>query len=180
MLRYRLTYFILVLSALVNVHPLSNQSTIDETSIHLRMETSTCSSSFDCPKHSWCNISSCQCEKGWITWCHWQQCSYRQLSKFSCLFISIVFGLVGMDWFILSRLDRLHILVGILKCLLLIASLVWRQLATVNQTKSANSTFACRLGSILSLISISWWLIDCVRILVDAFPDGYGAPLVSY
>ena len=92
--------------------------------------------------------------------------------------MSILFDGFGLDWFILSRRDQLYILVGVLKCLILLASYVWRQLFIVSQTKSSKN-FAHHLSTGLFFISITWWIFDWMRIIFNTFPDGHGVPLLS-
>ena len=152
-----------------------NLLTID---LHSQTPLLLCTSSSNCSTHSWCNAGQCECEKGWITRCNSEPCSYQQRSKPVTLTISILLGVTGIHWFFLSRGDSLYIAVGILKCLILIASYVWRQLAMVSESKPAKQ-FAHSLSVTLGLIAIGSWLVDCVRLLIDSFPDGCGVPLLS-
>jgi hypothetical protein len=91
--------------------------------------------------------------------------------------ISLFSGGAGIDWFILSRKNVLYILTGLLKFLILIAACIWNRLALINKAKTSIIVAGC-FGIILSLISIIWWFTDWMRILLNNFPDGNGAPLI--
>lgn len=179
-------FYLLMIGTCLHVQTVTIQSTNDSAledssntiDLYSQISLSPCTSSSNCSQHSWCNAGKCECEHGWITWCHSEPCSYKQLSKPFSLAISILLGVTGADWFYLSRQDNLYISVGILKCLMLIASDIWRRLTVVSDSKPAKR-FALSLSVTLGLIVISWWSIDCYRIVFDSFPDGYGAPLAS-
>ncbi|CAF2520343.1 unnamed protein product [Rotaria sp. Silwood2] len=137
----------------------------------------SCTSDNDCQMNSWCNEYKCECRKGWLTWYNNEQCSYKQLSKFSTFILSFLVGGAGVDWFFLSRKDNLYILVGLLKSLISVASCIWTRLAIIIGTDTSISIASC-LGACLTLISIIWWFIDWIRILCNDFLDGNGAPLI--
>jgi hypothetical protein len=145
--------------------------------INTQTNSSFCFSNNDCPKNSWCNQNKCLCVKGWLTWNNNRKCSYKQASKFSSFLTSLLIGGAGIDWFILSRKSSLYILTGLLKLLISIASYIWTAFAVINKTESSMivaSCFSCNL----SLIAIIWWIVDWIRILLNKFPDGNGAPLI--
>jgi len=143
----------------------------------LQTYSSLCISDSDCRNNSWCNQNECECNKGWLTWHNYKQCSYKQIPKTSTFIISLFSGGAGIDWFILSRKNVLYILTGLLKFLILIAACIWNRLALINKTETSIIVAGC-FGIILSLISIIWWFTDWMRILLNNFPDGNGAPLI--
>ena len=133
-----------------------------------------CTSDDDCPKNSICRRQNCVCEKGWLTWPKRKPCSYEQRSKSIALVVSILLGGLGVDWFVLARGSGSYILAGIIKMLMssgccAVASLLKR-----------NGEMALCWNIVLGIASLVWWIVDWVRILVDRFPDGNGAPLVSW
>lgn len=137
----------------------------------------TCLSDRDCRKHGRCEDGDCRCDKGWITWQNSGQCSYKQSSKLMALIISFLVGIVGIDWFVLSRRDSLYILCGILKLLIFAGCCIWSPLAARSKSKTATTAASC-LSVTLTIISFIWWLIDWIRILFNNFPDGNGAALI--
>jgi hypothetical protein len=150
-----------------------NQTSGLKSEFHL----STCVSDYDCHKHGWCKDGDCECEKGWITWRNSRQCSYKQSSKIMAFIISFIMGIVGIDWFFLSRKESLYILCGILKLLVVAGCCIWSPLAAKSKSKNATTAASC-LSVSLAFISFIWWTIDWIRILLNSFPDGSGAPLV--
>jgi hypothetical protein len=140
--------------------------------------SSLCISDNDCRKNSWCNQNECECNKGWLTWYNHKQCSYKQISKTSTFIISLLTGGAGIDWFVLSRKNILYILTGLLKFLISIAACIWNRLALMNKNETSIIVAGC-FGISLSFITIIWWFIDWMRILLNNFPDGNGAPLIS-
>jgi hypothetical protein len=138
---------------------------------------STCISDKYCNMHGKCKDGNCVCEKGWITWCNSRQCSYKQSSKIIAFLVSFIMGIAGIDWFVLSRKDSLYILCGILKFLIAAGCCIWSPLAAKSKSSSATTAASC-LSVSLTLISFIWWIVDWIRILVNSFPDGNGAPLV--
>ncbi len=143
----------------------------------LEINLSMCISDSDCYKNSWCHENKCECKKGWSTWYDKKHCLYKQRSKSSTFIISFIFGGTGIDWFILSRKNNLYILTGLLKFLTLIASCIWSRIAIINKTKTSIIVPSCFSIS-LSFIIVIWWFIDWMRILLNKFPDGNGAPLI--
>jgi hypothetical protein len=141
------------------------------------LDTSPCVLDIDCHVHGLCKDQTCECEKGWITWSQSQPCSYQQSSKMMVFAVSFIVGSAGVDWFVLSRKDSLFILCGILKFLILTGCCIWNPLAATSKSKHAMTGASC-LSLFLSLISLIWWIADWIRILLDSFPDGNGAPLV--
>jgi hypothetical protein len=91
--------------------------------------------------------------------------------------ISFIMGIVGIDWFFLSRKESLYILCGILKLLVVAGCCIWSPLAAKSKSKNATTAASC-LSVSLAFISFIWWTIDWIRILLNSFPDGSGAPLV--
>jgi hypothetical protein len=138
---------------------------------------SLCITDNNCPKNSWCNKNQCECDKGWLTLSNNHQCKYKQMSKFSTFIVSLFFGGVGTDWYILSRKNSLYILTGVLKFLVSIAGIIWIGVAHMSKNDRSKIPANC-LGISLSFISISWWIIDCIRILSNRFLDGNGVLLI--
>ena len=138
--------------------------------------SSSCITDKDCQTHGSCKNGYCECKKGWIDWQRNRFCSYKQSSKVTAFISSFTMGITGVDWFVLSRKNSLYILCGILKGLVLTGCCIWGPLAANSRHEEAKTLASC-LSVILTLISCSWWLIDWIRILFNAFPDGNGAPL---
>jgi hypothetical protein len=145
--------------------------------LNIQTNTSFCISNDDCPRNSWCNKNKCQCMKGWLTWYNYRQCSYKQVSKMSSFLTSFLIGGTGLDWFILSRKNSLYILTGLLKLLISIAGYIWTGFAVINKTESSMIVASC-FSFNLCLMAIIWWIVDWIRILLNKFPDGNGAPLI--
>ena len=137
----------------------------------------TCLFDRDCRMHGRCEDGECRCDKGWITWQNSGQCLYKQSSKIMALIISFLVGIVGIDWFVLSRRDSLYILCGILKLLIFTGCCIWSPLAARSKSKTATTAASC-LSVTLSIISFIWWFIDWIRIIFNNFPDGNGAALI--
>ena len=140
--------------------------------------TSLCISNDECPTNSWCKDNKCQCFKGWLTWNNYIKCSYKQNSKYPSLLTSLFLGGAGVDWFVLSRGNILYILTGLAKLLMSIAAAVWTAFAIINKTEASMIVASC-FSMNLILLGIIWWMIDWIRILLNKFPDGNGAPLIS-
>jgi hypothetical protein len=130
----------------------------------------------DCPIHSWCYGSRCFCEEGWVmskskTKCH---LAYKHKSKWTAFGLSFFLGGTGADWFYLARENKGYIVAGVLKllsssgCCCLFCYLVRPTIdVAAGQCVSTLASFGASI----------WWLIDWIRILCDAFPDGNGAKL---
>jgi len=144
---------------------------------YIQTNSLLCISNDDCQKTSWCNQNKCECKKGWLTRSKTKQCSYKQISKSSSFIISLLIGGAGMDWFILSRKNNLYILIGLLKLLISIAACIWNRIALISKTETSMIVASC-FGITLGSISVIWWFIDWMRILLNNFPDGNGAPLI--
>lgn len=176
-----LVYFLLIFNQYVQMNPLELSSPIDDVyKVNIsnsKATLPTCISDRDCRMHGWCNDGECQCEKGWITWQYSGQCSYKQSSKMLAVILSFLVGIVGIDWFVLSRRDSLYVLCGILKLLVFTGCCVWSPLAARSKSKNATTAASC-LSVSLTLISFIWWLVDWIRILFNTFPDGNGAALI--
>jgi hypothetical protein len=138
---------------------------------------SLCITDNNCPQNSRCNENLCECNEGWLTLHNNNQCTYKQISKSSTFITSLFVGGIGTDWFILSRKNWLYILTGFLKFLVSIAGIIWIGIANVSKNERSKIPANC-LGISLSLISVSWWVIDWIRILLNRFPDGNGGPLI--
>jgi hypothetical protein len=95
----------------------------------------------------------------------------------SSFLTSFLIGGTGLDWFILSRKNSLYILTGLLKLLISIAGYIWTGFAVINKTESSMIVASC-FSFNLCLIAIIWWIVDWIRILLNKFPDGNGAPLI--
>jgi hypothetical protein len=139
--------------------------------------SSPCTIDNDCQTRGLCKNGVCECKKGWIDWQSYRFCSYKQNSKMTALVSSFTLGFTGIDWFVLSRKNSIYILCGILKFLVLTGCCIWGPLAATSTNEEAKTMASC-LSVILTMISCSWWVIDWIRILFNAFPDGNGAPLI--
>ena len=91
---------------------------------------------------------------------------------------SLFVGGAGIDWFVLARGNTLYILTGLVKLLISIAASVWTVFAIINKTEASMIVASC-FSMNLILIGVIWWMVDWIRILLNKFPDGNGAPLIS-
>ena len=108
----------------------------------------------------------CQCDDGWISSDDKSVCDYEQKTELIAFLVSFFVGSLGVDWFYLARGDAGYIIAGVIKLLLCICG------PTVSGKIKSKHVFGCTC----SIIGI-WWLIDWIRILCGAFPDGNGYPL---
>lgn len=173
---YFLLIFVQNLTSIESMSTLNQMKNLTQPS-RSKSHLSSCNTDADCNDHGQCDDDFCVCERGWINWKTNSPCSYRQSSKYWAFVVSFVFGLTGLDWFVLCRGDLLYILCGILKFLLLTSCCIWSPLAANTKHEDAKTVASC-LSVVLTLFSVVWWLIDWIRILSNIFPDGNGAPLV--
>ncbi|CAF0899463.1 unnamed protein product [Adineta ricciae] len=126
-----------------------------------------------------CSAYKCQCYPGYITWYFMDTCSYEQRKKLTAFLLSFFVGTLGIDWFYLSRGYAGYIVAGIIKLLLSGGCCFgWPFILMGTDKKSRKYfVFGNAVNIILSAAALIWWLIDWIRILADAFHDGYGAPL---
>ena len=138
----------------------------------------TCHDDDDCGDRGRCRNDKCVCDKGYITWKKSGPCSYKQENKLTSFLISFFVGVLGIDWFVLSKGSARYIVTGVVKlilscgCCANICSFLGQVFKEIEE----------RLCVCLSIILFScgsgvWYLVDLIRILADAFPDGNGAPL---
>lgn len=139
----------------------------------------TCSYSSDCPSHSQCVSGVCECVKGWTTWKDGVPCSYEQKSKLTAFILSFLLGNFGADWFYLSQGDAGYIVVGIVK-LLMVCGCCSSIFQACSKRNGESSTFFACISILVSCGGGIWWLVDWIRILVDGFSDGNGAPLYGW
>lgn len=158
---------LVVLFILISCH--ENQAALNSTENQL---SNFCLTTNDCWINSICLNNSCQCQQGWFTRQYHAPCSYKQFSKISIFFSSFFFGCTGFDWFLLSRRNYLYILTGLLKFLLTLACCIWSRLAILKRRIPSSTSMADYLSIILAILSLTWWLIDWIRILFNNFPDG--------
>ena len=137
-----------------------------------------CSDDFECG-YGYCQAYTCQCYRGYITWHYMDTCAYEQRSKLTAFLVSFFVGMLGVDWFVLSRGDAGYIVAGIIKLLVFLACCISWLFFIRNQSEKARSRnfVLLAVSIILTSVSIIWWLTDWIRVLADVFYDGYGAPL---
>ena len=138
----------------------------------------TCNFSDDCPSHSQCLGSVCECATGWTTQNDSDICTYEQKSKWTAFLLSFFVGNFGVDWFYLSCGNTFYILAGVLKILIGCGCCGSICRARVPYGDEHSGSRA-RPAQFFSTASSIWWLVDWIRILVSAFPDGNDVPLYS-
>jgi len=128
----------------------------------------TCTLDSECG-HGECHqdgISSdylCVCDGGWINEPNTGDvCAYEQKSKLTAFLVSFFVGSLGVDWFYLCKGNAGYIIAGIIKLLLALCF-----------TSSGKSKNKYHCGISVTCVGI-WWLVDWIRILCNAFPDGDG------
>jgi hypothetical protein len=139
---------------------------------------SWCSNDIDCGL-GYCRAYMCECYRGYISWYYMEPCAYEQRSKLTAFLVSFFVGILGIDWFYLSRGNGGYIVAGIIKLLISCGCLFgWPFLYATGTKKSRNYIITGNvINGILTAISLIWWLTDWIRILADTFHDGHGAPL---
>ena len=135
-----------------------------------------CTFNSECGVNAYCQPvdSTCTCNKGFITTDSKDICNYKQKTKSGVFLLSFFVGGFGIDWFILARENVAYNVVGIFKLLLFVGLVIG-----VNYNKDLDSMKMRYLKLILLGCFGVWWLVDWIRILVDAFPDGQGHPLAN-
>jgi hypothetical protein len=148
---------------------------------------SICFNNMTCNKNKRCvNMNICICEQGWTTYGDTVEinnsCSYKQYSKTTALLVSVYFGVLGIDWFYLSRGNSRYIVTGIFKLLIACGCVGGWPLLMFGRYRLSDVMIAIgHLVSILfSLISLIWWITDWARILANKFPDGNGIELKHF
>jgi hypothetical protein len=188
-----LTVFIgslsIVSSINVGMLPANTTDTVTLDTISKSMQiNATCVSNEDCSNHGQCvNNTVCHCDPGWTTFSRTinesKSCSYEQHSKKKALFLSLFAGFVGADWFYLSRNKLGYIMTGILKLLIAcICCCSWPLASFLPKIKDSEE-FQRKIRTIsscLSLIGLSWWVVDWARILANKFPDGNNVNLMPW
>jgi len=90
---------------------------------------------------------------------------YWQQSQLTAFLISFFVGEFGIDWFVLSRGNGWYIVAGIFKIFI----------------GGGGISISAQGRSRWGITGIGlWWLIDWIRILANAFPDGNGVPLKGW
>ncbi len=156
-----------------------NEKNNNTRGIELPSDAQACLYSKDCPPHSQCVSGECQCVRGWTTWKDGVPCSYEQKSKLAAFVLSFLLGNFGADWFYLSQGNAVYILAGVFK-LLMACGCCCSLFRTCGDKDDGFSACCGCISGLLSFGGGIWWLVDWIRILVDAFPDGNGAPLYNW
>jgi hypothetical protein len=148
----------------------------------MRAANPSCTVDNHCGINGYCRNSVCQCNDGYITWQKSAICAYKQITKLAAFFVSFFFGALGIDWFMLSRGNGVYIAVGVLKLFMACGGCVVLPCLLMGVCK--NSDKCIIVGRVLRVLfafgASIWWLVDWIRILANAFPDGNGAPLKSW
>ena len=152
------------------------------------VEVGTCSSDEDCSNHGRClNETVCECERGWTFVGPWtntsKSCSYEQSSQRTAFFVSFFTGLLGTDWFYLSRGNVGYIILGILKLVVGLGCLGSWPLAYFGPKGENSEAMQSKLrgaSTFFSLLAFAWWIVDWARVLGNKFPDGNGANLMPW
>jgi len=109
--------------------------------------TGECHSDNDCNNNGVCQLNSqgqtyCNCDDGYINAENDGPCGYHQRRKLLAFLFSFFLGSYGVDWFYLYN----------------------------------NGNGGYIVAGVFKIITLGgctiWWLIDWIRVLADAFPDG--------
>lgn len=130
----------------------------------------------DCAENYQCRKRVCKLQKERITQKGNMKDTYERKPKWPTFLISIFVGSLGIDWFYLARGSTVYIVAGV--CKLLTSCGCCCSIFTMCSKKSegAAACFVC-LGRLLGVANGIWWLVDWIRILCNAFPDGNGVAL---
>jgi len=110
--------------------------------------TGECHSDNDCSNNGECQLDSsgqtyCNCDDGYIQADGDGPCGYHQRSKLVAFLLSFFLGSYGVDWFYLYN----------------------------------NGNGGYIVAGVFKILTLGgctiWWLIDWIRVLADAFPDGH-------
>lgn len=111
--------------------------------------------------------SVCTCGKNWVNY-EGMACSYRQVNKAKAFLLSVFFGWLGVDWFILARGNGLYNGLGVLKFVLsTFLSCFWTPCCL-----KPLGPCGLDIAKLLEAGSFVWCFTDSIRILVNVFPDG--------
>ena len=137
------------------------------------------------------NLCRCECYDGFITVNSDTICNYEQLHNSINIAFSIMFGLLGSNWFYLARENITYILLGFIKFMCLcIGMSSYIILLQITQTINDNiflDMSAIRFFCYDVFISITtfcmcfivplWYITDIVCSLLSMYPDGNGYEL---
>merc|ERR1719234_2078640 len=99
--------------------------------------------------------------------------------KLYALILSVVLGIFGADWFYLCVTSTTYIVVGVIKLVFCgIGGVLCGFAACTCDINFKN--FKDLVALLAGLVIFAWWIGDWVRILLDAFPDGMGRPLLPF
>ena len=126
--------------------------------------------------HGMCSVNAnnvteyfCSCERGYRS-VDGNVCSKKLQEKGLAVFISFLVGILGADWFFLSKGNRDYILIGFIKLYVTLANLfVLPHAATDYEYTMRTCLFA----------GFVWWLVDWIRIVSGSFSSGDGFPLAD-
>lgn len=137
-----------------------------------------CTQNIECGR-GFCQGYVCQCYPGYITWRQMEVCNYQQRTKLTAFLVSFFVGILGIDWFVLSRGQGGYIVAGIFKMIISFGCITaWPLIIIVISRKKPRLLFSTQIiAVVLSLTSFIWWLTDWIRVLANVFYDGNGAPL---
>lgn len=149
----------------------------------------SCKTDLECNFGICSQSSSCVCKKSYINYNN-ASCIYKQKSKLSAFLLSFLLGPFGADWFYLANGNLNYILIGLGKlttgfgiCITACCACCMR-LAFGNSDKEVTFKTAAALGIFYTCLPVLcsatatvWYIVDWVRILSDAFPDGKNVAL---
>ena len=120
---------------------------------------------------------TCRCMYGFGTRDSGQPCNYLLKDYGTTFGLSLLLGLLGVDWFYLSDGNLTYILVGVGKLILsatAISLIIWKVKTETWRPQKSCLSIICLLAFSLT---IGWWTADWIRVIANAFPDGNGYPL---
>lgn len=179
---------ILVFVSLISVNSLPTEGTTVVNILHVVAETnnkiSQCHLDAECGNGKCINSTICECSRGWITnekdIGTTAPCNYEQRSKKTAFFLSLFLGEFGADWFYLSRSNLTYILIGVLKLLLgCLSGIAW-SLARFGTSSESNKMKIRNINGCITLLVLTWWIVDWARILGNRFPDGNSTGLLPW
>ena len=146
-----------------------------------------CASDNDCQTHARCVNATCECQPGWTQFIHPthtnESCSYQQRWKKTAFFVSFFTGLLGVDWFYLSRSSAGYITVGLLKLIVGLGFFSsWPLTYLTRDVENSTTTKTQTRGAItfFSLLAFAWWIFDWARIVGNKFADANGVALARW
>lgn len=135
-------------------------------------------------------ICECICDNGFITVNSDTLCNYEQLYNSVNILFSLLFGLLGTNWFYLARGNRLYMLIGFTKFMcsfigLSLYIMLLRISQTINHSIYGNPSYHfCWYDVVVSIATFCmcfvvplWYVTDFVCAILWIYPDGNGQEL---